>query len=321
VLSCDRENNHKRIKIKLRSAIKGKTMRFTLIILFLSIFASPIALANTFSVNGLQTSAWLERDGQRQALKVATELKAEDKIITGGKGKVWLTMPDGAIVKLGNNAQMRVKSIFVEANPASSGNTVNAGLDILEGAFRYTTSKLESYLNQNWQRNINIKMAESASIGIRGTDLWGQVGKDNQFVVLLEGQISVTATATTTPLILDQPLQIYKIEDKNQLPISTVDMAAVQQLAPETELDFGKGVMQVGSSNLINLASFTNQNRAQRLTSRLNEQGYPVEIQSVDIDGEQWYRVLVNHLVSYNDARSLMENLEDGLDVSSPWLQ
>lgn len=298
-------------------------MRKSLIILFLSILipTSPFALANTFSVDGLQAPVWLERSGQRQALKVSTQLQADDKIITGNKGKVWLKMPDGAMVKLGNSAQMRVKSIFVEANPANSASTVNAALDILEGAFRYTTSKLESYLSQNWQRSIDINMAQTASIGIRGTDLWGQVGKDNQFVVLLEGKVNVTSTASTTPLILDQPLQIYKIEDQNQLPISTVDMAAVQQLAPETELNFGKGVMQAGSSSMINLASFNNQTRAQRLTSRLNEQGYPVEIQNVDIDGEQWYRVLVNNLVSYDDARSMMENLEDGLDISSPWLQ
>jgi hypothetical protein len=139
--------------------------------------------------------------------------------------------------------------------------------------------------------------------------------------VLLEGKIGVTPSGSTTPLVLDQPLQIYKVEDKNQLPISTVDMAAVQQLAPETELDFGNGVMKIDGSGMINLASFTQQNRALRLQNALSQGGFPIDVESVDIDGEQWYRVLIRQLVSYDDARSLMEDMEDGNNIRSPWLQ
>jgi len=255
------------------------------IIIFTSVFLSILSFSsfgNNFFVNGLQAPVWVERAGVRLALDPSEELNQQDLIITGSEGKIWLEMADGAIVKLGNNAKMQVKSISVQDDPNTTTKILDAGIDILVGAFRYTTSKLQA--SQNWQRSVDIQLAQSAVLGIRGTDLWGQVKTDNQFVVLLEGKISVTPKDGSAPAVLDQSLQIFKIENGLQQPIGNVQMSDVQALAPETELDFGQGVQKSDGNYQINLASTQNEIKANRLVSRLGSQGYMSEIQNIEVN-------------------------------------
>jgi len=283
----------------------------------------PVSLhANEIKVEGLQAPAWYERDGVRQALAADTILMEKDLVQTGDSGKLWLKMNDGAIVKLGNQAKMKVKSISAEEDATTGQLTLNAGIKIAEGAFRYTTSKLNEYLSQNWQRDVEIELATTAAIGIRGTDLWGKVGGDTQFVVLLEGNINVTPSADgSTPVILDQPLQIFKVENGQPVPVSTVDMDAVKALAPETELDFGEGVQQSDATYKLNLASTQNENAAKRLVKSLKEKGYSAKKKEVEVNGEAWIRISMGNFVSVEDAKTLGEGLTDDVNVVSPWVQ
>lgn len=297
-------------------------MKRPIITFFILLGLSNLSFAADFFIEGLQAPAWVERNGQREALNTDTLLSEQDIIITGDSGKLWLQMADGAIVKLGNNARMKVKSIAVQEATSTTQKTLEAGLEIMVGAFRYTTSKLEQHISQNWQRRVDIQLASTAAIGIRGTDLWGQVASDNQFVVLLEGNINITPSASgASPVVLDQPLQIFKVENNSPMPISTVDMSAVQSLAPETELDFGAGVQQTDGNFRVYLSSTQSETAAKRLINALNKRGYAVHSEEAIVYDEYWTRIVLDNAVSEEDARSLANKLGDELDVISPWVQ
>ncbi len=277
------------------------------------------AFAQDFSVEGFQAPAWFERDGQRQALRSQEILNSNDVVITGDKGKIWLKMPDGALVKLGNNAKMRVNEVAINETPEGNPN-LSAGLDIIIGAFRYTTSQLQKHIGQGWQREVDIRLARTATIGIRGTDLWGQVASDNQFVVLLEGQIEVSPS-NAAPLQLNQPLQIFKTVEEQAQPLATVEMSAVEALAPETELDFGQGVQKENGQHTLILASFSSSSKAQSLSDSLRHQGYSTITTQFDRKGESWYRVQVQNYSSREDAKAIGQRLKDGVNVISPWVK
>ncbi|MGM0564399.1 MAG: SPOR domain-containing protein [Pseudomonadota bacterium] len=292
---------------------------------FLS-FVSISAAAEIMSVEGLQYPAWLERGDDRSALKPGQEVAAGDRVRTGPGGKVWLTMVDEARVKLGESALLQLDSGAVKSaassqsasSPASQQpRVVESSFNIIEGAFRYTSAKIESL----WERDLSVGLGSVATIGIRGTDLWGKVDGEAPFVVLIEGDIDITPADGSSAINLNQALNIYKANSGQPGDVSTVDMAAVQALAPETELDFGSGVMSVEGRSQLQLASFRSRASAQALVDRLDRAGLPASVEAADVGGQRWQRVVVEQLASKQDASQLAGTLPDDGDIAEPWVR
>ena len=68
------------------------------------------------------------------------------------------------------------------------------------GAFRFTTSVLGR------QREIRARVG-TATIGIRGTDVWGKHEDSRDFVVLLEGQIEIERDGRS--VAMSEPLSLF----------------------------------------------------------------------------------------------------------------
>lgn len=263
-------------------------------------------------VEGLQFPAWVERAEQRVPLAPGDVIGEGEQIITGDGGKVWVQMPDKARVKLGPDAALNASEVSVTSSvEAQRGDMLEGALDVIRGAFRYTTGDLDNF----WRRDLRIALGDTATIGIRGTDLWGQVEGDSQFVVLLEGRISVQSQAQS--LTLQNPLEIYRA---GASAVDSVDMAAVQALAPITELDNGKGVMRQGGKYQLNLASFSAARQADAMSARLARAGLATRTTRVSVDGREWFRVSVLSLASLEDARALRARLGDQAGVTSAWI-
>lgn len=263
-------------------------------------------------VEGLQFPVWVERAEQRVPLAPGDVVAEGEQIITGDGGKVWVQMPDKARVKLGPDAALNASEVSVTSSvEAQRGDMLEGALDVIRGAFRYTTGDLDNF----WRRDLRIALGDTATIGIRGTDLWGQVEGDSQFVVLLEGRISVQSQAQS--LTLQNPLEIYRA---GASAVDSVDMAAVQALAPITELDNGKGVMRQGGKYQLNLASFSAARQADAMSVRLARAGLATRTTRVSVDGREWFRVSVLSLASLEDARALRARLGDQAGVTSAWI-
>lgn len=80
-------------------------MRFRPFLLVLAALAGA-AHAAPATVRLLQAPAWLERDGARQPLRLGMELASGDRIASGARARVVMTLEEGSLVKLGERATL-----------------------------------------------------------------------------------------------------------------------------------------------------------------------------------------------------------------------
>ena len=110
-------------------------------------------------------------------------LEDKDTDPTGRGSRALLRMADGSAVKLGENAMLALDDLS-EKQGDRARKIVTASLDVVRGAFRFTTGV---FAKRQAQRNVKIRVA-TVTAGIRGTDLWGKSDAQRDIVCLLEGQ-------------------------------------------------------------------------------------------------------------------------------------
>src|SRR5688572_16526839 len=86
-------------------------------------------------VEAVQYPAWLERDGRTVPLTPGTALRARDQLRTGDNARVELKLAEGSSVKLGQKARFAIEKV-------EDRGIFRAALNVLDGAFRFTTDKL-----------------------------------------------------------------------------------------------------------------------------------------------------------------------------------
>src|SRR5687767_9585600 len=104
--------------------------------------AAYAASAPVLTVESVLSPAWVERaNGRREPLAVGMALANKEKVHTGDGGRALLKMADGSAVKLGESALLGVDDL-VQKPGAKKGGVVGASLDVVRGAFRFTTGLL-----------------------------------------------------------------------------------------------------------------------------------------------------------------------------------
>jgi hypothetical protein len=270
-------------------------------------FACPAFAQIAATVEGVQMPAWVQRAGGRLPLLPGMSLRAGDQVQTGAGARLALKLAEGSIVKLGENAQMS----FAEVAP--SADLFKATLDVLQGAFRFTTdavSKLRA------RREVNVRVAQ-VTAGIRGTDLWGRSRPGNEIVCLIEGEIEVGAEGEQA-VRMNQPLQFYRRTDGKTQPVGAVDAPQLAQWAAETELETGKGALRLGGRYSVILGAAPDQNGALSMYDELRNAGYPAEIQPVKDADKVTYYVRIRHLPSRAEGEALANQLRGKFGITEP---
>jgi len=155
------------------------------------------ALAQSAVVEAVQYPAWLERNGAAVPVTPGTQLQPQDQLRTGNNARLQLRMGEGSSVKLGENARFSI-------DKTEDRGIFRAALSVITGAFRFTTDAAR----KAQRRDVSIKV-KNLSVGIRGTDVWGKSTDERDFVVLIEGKISVSSEGNPT-VALDKPLDLYQ---------------------------------------------------------------------------------------------------------------
>jgi ferric-dicitrate binding protein FerR (iron transport regulator) len=271
------------------------------------LFPFEAALAQVAAtIEGVQMPAWVERAGRRVPIIPGMELRAGDQVVTGAGSRLLVKLADGSSVKLGENGQLR----FAELSPTRE--LFKAALNVLEGAFRFTTD----IVAKNRKREVSIRAAQ-VTAGIRGTDLWGRSRKDNEIVCLIEGEVEVAAEGEQ-PVTMNQPLQFYRrIEGKTQ-PIGAVEPKQLEQWAAETDLQAGKGVTRRGGRFSVLLATADEQNAALAIYDGLRNAGYAAELWPVKQAEKLVYIVRIRQLPSRAEANALASQLRGKFGITEP---
>lgn len=287
--------------------------RITLFIFALLLQPLTALASGSVVVDSLLMPAWVERGNSRIALAPGMPLKTNDQIRTGNGGKVLLKLEEGSDVKLGENVELAIESI--EPATESAESVFSSTLNVLRGAFRFTTT----LLGQDLRRDINIRVG-AVTAGVRGTDLWGKSTGARSFVVLLEGKIDLMREGDAV-VRMDNPMTIYQAPvGQPSNPVEPVDQNKLALWAQETELDSGEGVITQGGKEIVYLASYQGRNGAEKARDQFRHQGYAVEVFPALVNGNNWFRLGIKGFASRADADSFGRRSNERLGTPGAWV-
>ena len=275
------------------------TMKIKRLGAILALAAATVARADLGTVEAVQYPAWLERGGATVPLVPGTRIQPKDELRTGANARVRLQMGEGSAVKLGENARFVVEV-------AEDRNVFRSTLAVLAGAFRFTTDPISKR-----RRDVSIR-AKSVTVGIRGTDLWGKSTSDRDFVVLIEGQITVGAEGHPQ-VTLATPLELYQKPRDAAPSVAKVDAKQLEEYARETELSADGAAANAQGRWRVVAAVSPRRDAALALNRRLRAAGYPSEI----VQKDKYFAVQVTRLAGEKEARGLMSAIRaiEGVDL------
>ncbi len=254
----------------------------------------PSAMAAAGAVEAVQMPAWLDRAGLTVPVSPGVALQAGDTLRTGTGARLLLRLEEGSLVKLGENAR------FVIEKAQPKGGVFEAAFNVVNGAFRFTTQTLA----KSTRRDVKIRVGQNATIGIRGTDLWGRGRDDKDIVCLIEGKIEITGNDNKL-LTLDQPLQFFQsTRSAPPEPLTSLPPPQLEVFAAETEIEFGKGSSAKGNRKVI-VSGFATRDEARQAARGLRTNGYPAEITPDNT-------VMIDKMESELSARQLGAQLKAG---------
>jgi hypothetical protein len=270
-------------------------------------FSSAAALAQPAAViEGVQMPAWRERDGTRVPLVPGMELRAGDRILTGKDSRALVRLTEGSVVKLGENGRLQ----FAELQP--SKELFRAALQVLEGAFRFTTDLAAKAR----KRDVSVKL-EQVTIGLRGTDFWGRSRGERQIVCLIDGAVQVGADGEP-PVTLDKPRQFYRRDKGKTEPVGLVEAKQLEEWSRETEIESGKGALRRGGRFSVLLAEAATRSALLSVNEQVRGAGYPAEIAMRKEGDKASYIVRIRQLPSREEAEALAARLRGRFGVKEP---
>jgi len=262
--------------------------------LALSLSAPAVFAATTIApatVEAVQAPAWRDREGITVPLAAGMELKSGDVLRTGTGARAYLMLAEGSRVKLGEAARFTFHTRSLQPQ-----KTFRGALDILDGAFRFTTDKLKRKL----PRDIAIRVA-TATIGIRGTDLWGRTDSTGELVALLEGRIDITRAGQVTEL--SQPMTYFDAPRGEAATVRSLDMETFVKLARQTEILAGDGASRAKGKWRVLAGTATSEEGALELYDQIREAGFAARIRPRLAEGQGWnYELLLGGFSGADEA-------------------
>lgn len=259
------------------------------------------AWASTAVIDAVQMPAWLQHDGRKLPLAPGQQVRDGDRVLTGQDARAYIRLPEGSTVKLGAGALLTYQSAPAEKS------LFKAALDVATGAFRFTTAAIRKLQ----KRDVAIHVG-TATIGIRGTDVWGRSGKDEDLVMLIEGHVEVKP-AQGEALELKEPMAVFTAAKGGAAaPLTLATAEQFQARARETEIMSGDGAARPRGKSSLRLGSFTDEGSALALYDKLRTAGYNARIRPSAADaGEGWnYEVALYGLAGKGEVAAVAARLK-----------
>ncbi len=277
----------------------------------LALFALCFALAAEASlpaiVDTVQSPAWRVRDNVAEPLRPGMPVQNGDRVKTGSGARVYLKLPEGSTVKLGESALL-----FYSVPPTTAEAVFRGALDVAAGAFRFTTSALAKLR----RRDVSIRVG-TATIGIRGTDVWGRARADEDLVMLIEGQVEVKS-ADGTSFDLKEPMATYLAPREKApagLAMATADEVAAR--AAETEIAAGAGALSGKGAWSVRLGASGTEADALALYDKARDAGFPARIVTHEAEDGRRYEVRLTGYASAARAASAATGVAGALGVEA----
>ncbi|WP_456480022.1 FecR family protein [Nautilia sp.] len=149
-------------------------MRFLIILLGFYLYAS------IGYVKDVRGKAEILKNGKIFSLKIKTDINVDDTVFTGENGKVKMVFKDDTIVTIGKNSVFKVREYVYGKKP-------KARFGFLKGTFVSVTGKIGKIAPERFKLE-----TKNASIGIRGTTVFGSIYYGGDVIGCSSGVIEVT---------------------------------------------------------------------------------------------------------------------------------
>lgn len=273
---------------------------FSVVLATTFLLVSPSLAGAPASVEAVQAPAWLERNGREEPLTPGTEIRNGDIVKTGSGSRAYLLLAEGSRVKLGETARFEFHDSSAEPNSPFRGV-----FNVAAGAFRFTTGLLQKAR----RRDVTIRVA-TATIGIRGTDVWGRALPDSELVALIEGKIELSRDGQMFSL---EPMHYMAARHGEAGQVRRFDLSTLQSLAAETEITAG-GAVTAGGAWMLEQDGVVDQSQALAVYDRLRMAGYPAKIRPMPnklVNGGDWtYAVFIGGFASAEEARQAARSVQ-----------
>lgn len=244
-----------------------------------AVVAVPAWAVPPARVAAVQMPAWIEHHGRSEPLAVGMAVGNGDRIRTGDDARSYIKLAEGSTVKLGANAQLAFFTHSLKPQTQFKG-----ALDVLAGAFRFTTDALKRVKS----REVAIRVG-TATAGIRGTDVWGRANPQEDLICLIEGRIEVKHAALAAPIEMSQPLTVFAARrGAAPQPLTEVDPVRLRGWARETEIEIGDGAVRTGGRRRLLLGSHGSEAAALAQYDQVRLAGFAARIVPHAAAGGNW---------------------------------
>jgi len=151
------------------------------------------------SALGVKQQAAALLSGETRVLRVGSDIFIGDRVETGPQGQVQILFADNTELVIGPSAALVIDDYLIR----NDGTAGKLAVDILSGAFRFATG--DSAKNRY---TIN---TPTGTIGVRGTEFDGWIGKDGVPWVIRHGGTVILCNTAKQCDVLDDVCEVGKI--------------------------------------------------------------------------------------------------------------
>lgn len=256
--------------------------------------------------------AWLEREGQQQALTAGTSLRELDLIETGDDGRLAVLLRDGSMLRLGSHSRLSIRELREFLDKPASLRTI---FSISQGSFRLSAASTTLPVS----RDITVELGNTVA-SVQQADLCGNITAEAEVICLIAGSFTVTHP-TSGRFLMDQPRTVFRAPKAGAPgPITPADPELLQAWIAATQPVLPRGLTIPDGGWVVQLASQVEERSARQLARRLQQTGYAAEVTTAEIGGRTHYRVRITRFDSKAGAQAFAERMEGQLDVQRAWV-
>lgn len=250
----------------------------------------------------VQSPAWVWRAGVQEPLQPGDSLPEGTEVQTGPGATLALRMPEGSVVYLGEKTRMAVQQLMVTRSTQGELSMATL-LRLVDGFVRYATTPLAKAVGR---RDVRIGL-RTATLGIRGTDVWAMTDEVHDAACLFEGRIGLTTQQGE--LALEQPSAFWAwFFERAPTPVGVATPAELARFMASVEVRPGQGLAVEDGVWRVELSSASGDYRqAVRRTVELRRSGYAAHVWAHKEAGR--FAVEVRHLATEADARALLARI------------
>jgi hypothetical protein len=276
---------------------------------FVALIAAP---ARAAMVVELQMPAWLEREGQQQALTAGTDLRELDVIETGEDGRLAVLLRDGSVLRLGSHSRLSISELRESLDKPA---LLRATFSISQGSFRLSAASTALSVAPD----ITVELGNIIA-SVQHADLCGNVAAEGDVICLIGGSLTVTHP-NVGRLLMDQPRTVFRAPKAgNPGPITPADPEMLQAWIAATQPVLPGGLTIPDGGWIVQLASQMEERGALALARRLQQAGYAAEVTTAEVGGRTHYRVRITRFDSKAGAREFAERMQGQLGVKNTWV-